>query len=113
MSGFWDGKPIAKLKGLHVVFTRDHMTESKPGATPKDLIPAKYKLNPARKPKEIDLTYPVGGGTTSLGIYELNSDELKLAIGSHTKAFVRPTSFDPETKPATLLILKRVKTEVK
>lgn len=54
----------------------------------------KLKIDPAKKPKSIDLTAEVAGGriSTATGIYELDGDTLKLCYGKD-----RPTRF--ETTP--------------
>jgi uncharacterized protein (TIGR03067 family) len=62
-----------------------------------------YRLDPAKKPKTIDISDPDLGSTP--GIYELNGDTLTicLAIGKE-----RPTEFKSDTNSlATLMVLKR------
>lgn len=69
---------------------------------------ASFKLDPAKKPKEIDIT-PGGNAEKAVpGIYELTGDDLKICFSG--PGGVRPTTFEatPESKHS-LLILKRMK----
>ncbi len=61
------------------------------------------KLDPSKKPKEIDIVGTDGPnkGKTFLAIYELDKDSLKVCYDLSGKA--RPTEF--KTKPDTLLFL--------
>ena len=67
---------------------------------------AKFKLDPSKKPKQVDLTM---GKDDLFGIYELNGDNFRMC----TRDDKRPTEFTPKPKgtPATttLLVLKRQK----
>lgn len=84
------GKPLpdepVKAVKLRMTFKDGKVTtqsggESKEGA---------YKLDSAKKPKEIDVTF---GTKTSKGIYQLDGDTLKLCVSDSE----RPTEFT--TKP--------------
>ena len=72
----------------------------------------KYKIDPAQKPKAIDLEGKEGDrDIKALGIYLLDGDELKLYWGADTKS-PRPTEFPKEPNKdnhTRLLILKREK----
>jgi uncharacterized protein (TIGR03067 family) len=54
---------------------------------------ATFTVDPAKKPKAIDMTGTMGGdkGVKYLGIYELNGDDLKLCVGDDK---TRPKVFD-------------------
>jgi uncharacterized protein (TIGR03067 family) len=54
---------------------------------------ATFTIDPAKKPKTIDLTGTMGGdkGVKYLGIYELDGDDLKLCVGDDK---TRPKVFD-------------------
>jgi uncharacterized protein (TIGR03067 family) len=69
--------------------------------------PAKFKLDPAKKPKEINLTStgPQGQTMELKGIYELAGDDLKICFDID-----RPTEFKTkEGSNAIVRVLKRVK----
>jgi RNA polymerase sigma factor (sigma-70 family) len=69
-----------------------------------------YKLDPAQKPKSIDLT--VQSGTdgpvlfTVKGIYQLEGDELKICFASPGE--VRPKAFPAEKALTSVLVFQRV-----
>lgn len=69
-----------------------------------------YKLDPAAKPKSIDLVE--GGGQNAPGIYELDGDTLKICLAEGQNA-VRPTEFKPDGKRVVVVTFKRVKDEKK
>lgn len=69
-----------------------------------------YKIDPNTKPKSIDIADPQG--ETTLGIYELDGDTLKMCI-VRGKNMVRPTEFKVTGKKMMLFHLKRVKDEKK
>ena len=66
-----------------------------------------YKLDPARKPKWMDLTE---GDRTRLAIYELEGDTLKVCFAEGTQK-ERPTAFEskPNSPNDVLIVLKREK----
>ena len=68
-----------------------------------------YKLDPAAKVKEIDMTE---SGRVAPGIYELEGDALKICIAEGKNA-VRPTEMKPDGKRIAVITLKRVKEEKK
>jgi uncharacterized protein (TIGR03067 family) len=77
-------------------------------------IDLKFTVNPAKKPKEINITrmLPDGSDTSMLGIYELDGDTLKLCFDDFGKK--RPTEF--KTKPGSKqsnFVLKREKKKEK
>ncbi len=71
----------------------------------------RYKINPARKPKEINFTYVAGPkkGRTDRGIYAFQGDRLLFCIQEEPLS-PRPGEFatDPDTA-LFLVILERVK----
>jgi uncharacterized protein (TIGR03067 family) len=102
------GRAEADKVGVKFVFEGDAVTIKDPRRDEK----AKIKLDPAKKPKAIDITAAEGGGPAKMvqGIYEFNGDELKICF---TKgAGGRPTEFvsKPDSN-VTLIVLKREKKE--
>jgi uncharacterized protein (TIGR03067 family) len=69
-----------------------------------------YKLDPSRKPKAIDLTHTgIEGKESTLGIYELDGDTLKLCW-SEKDPDHRATKFaSDENSGQTVIVLKRAK----
>ncbi len=69
------------------------------------------KIDPTKKPKIIDVTFTDGPekGKTSLGIYELEGDDLKACIDPEGKT--RPTEF--ALKPGSGFFLEVLKREKK
>lgn len=68
-----------------------------------------FKLDPISKQKAIDIT---GDTNTSLGLYELDGDVLKLCMAQGGKR--RPTELKPDgTGDVVVMTLKRVKDEKK
>ena len=64
-----------------------------------------FRLNPHRQPKEIDF---LKGERKSLGIYDLQGDQLKLCYEVDGRA-ARPHRFEVVTGSEILLVLKRKK----
>jgi len=70
-----------------------------------------YKLDPSKKPKAIDITNLDGkdGKDTTLGIYELDDDNLKLCWSEKDPEH-RPTKFaSDEGSGQTMVVFKREK----
>ncbi len=74
------------------------------------LYKGKWKFDPSKDPKWIDLEIAEGKKTgTSLGIYALDKDSLKLCLGP-TDAADRPTEFAaPDGKKYVFITFKREK----
>jgi uncharacterized protein (TIGR03067 family) len=73
-----------------------------------------FKIDPAEKPKAIDLTVPTdqAKGKTGHGIYELDGDRWKLCFPQDdNEATERPMSFKSEA--GSRLVLMTLKREVK
>ena len=70
------------------------------------------KLDPAKKPKHIDVTFLEGGqqGQTELGIYELTADSFKVCflIGDDA-AKKRPASFEADKDGTNMMVMQRQK----
>ncbi len=71
---------------------------------------ATYKLDPAAAPKAIDIDE--GKGRTSLGIYDLDGDKLRICL-AEGKTPVRPTEFKGVGKAVVVFTLRRVADEKK
>ena len=71
---------------------------------------ATYKLDPDATPKAIDIDE--GKGRTSLGIYELDGDKLRICL-AEGKTPVRPTEFKAAGKRVMVVTFKRVKEDKK
>ncbi len=84
------GKPVpeeqVKAVNLQLTFKENKLTTQSAGETKEGT----FKLDPTKKPKEIDVTF---GVKTSKGIYQLEGDTLKLCLSEGE----RPTEF--ATKP--------------
>ena len=93
-----------RFKDLKATFTADgkwitHLPDGDREGT--------YKLNTAKKPKEIDLVN--GKGNTMLGIYKLDKDALTICLGEED-VDERPTEFaSKEGTKVMLLVLQREK----
>jgi RNA polymerase sigma-70 factor (ECF subfamily) len=74
---------------------------------------SRFQLNPAREPKEINLTDLDGKnkGETTTGLYELDGDSLKLCLPGRPGGD-RPTAFESKKgSDQWLMVLRRVKEE--
>ena len=98
--------PLEKLPSTKVAITADKFEGLG--------LVLKYKIDPAKKPKTIDLEGKEGGRDIKApGIYVLDGDELKLYWGADPKS-PRPTEFPKgpnKDNHTRLLILKREKTK--
>ena len=73
----------------------------------RDVV-VKFKLDPAKKPKTIDMTAEKAKQEQVLGIYELKDDDLKLCFAKGGGE--RPTEFISKAGTnQTVIVLKRVK----
>ena len=98
--------PLGKLKGT-ITFKGDLMTVDGPGFKPSE---HQIKLDPSKKPKLLDATPTLeGNGKHSLGIYQIQGDELKLClpIGPRKE---RPSEFkSADGSNLVVMTLKRSK----
>jgi uncharacterized protein (TIGR03067 family) len=95
--------PGEAIKNLKMVITKDKITYKFGGKTTE----WSYKLDPTKKPKWINLT--TGRDRTTLGIYDLDGDNLKICFPEEGKE--RSTAFEskPNSVNDVLIILKREK----
>ncbi len=92
-----------EVKGMKIVFAGDKITVHIKGEAKEGT----YKLNPDKNPKEIDID--LKEKNIGEGIYQLDQDELKLAIDDEGK---RPTVFTTEDgKRHPVFLLKRQKND--
>jgi len=103
-----DGKEAAAeaVKDVKLVVKGEHYTLF----TAKDTIKGTHKLNPTKKPKQIDALRSEGpnAGETLKGIYTLDNDTFKVCFAPPGKE--RPTEFSTKTGGGSrLLVLKRGK----
>jgi RNA polymerase sigma factor (sigma-70 family) len=104
-----DNDEAKKIKSTKWVVTADKITFAMPGQEDQN---ASYKLDPTKKPKEIDLT-PLDGpanekGKTGRAIYSLDGDVLKICMPG-SLASERPTELATrEGGKTSLFIFKRV-----
>ena len=113
VSGMADGQemPKERVKGGKRVAKDGETTITMAGQV---YFKAKFKIDPAKKPKTIDYTMTEGPtkGKTHLGIYEINGDTVKFCFGGPGKD--RPTDFtSKEGSERTLSEWKRDKSEKK
>ncbi len=67
-----------------------------------------FKIDPAKKPKEIDITHPAVKDGTVEGIYSLEGESLKMCYGKKDKD--RPAKFSTKAGDrGVLFVLKRAK----
>lgn len=102
------------IKGTKFVFTKDKLTVTPPSDKLEEFVKRtfSFKLNPAKKPAEIDLTVLDGKdkGTISPGIYEITGDTLRWCQPDGPKTKDRPTEFkSPDKSGLYLFTLKRAK----
>jgi uncharacterized protein (TIGR03067 family) len=109
VSGENEGKPVPpdKIQGSLVVIRKGTMIAN--DKDNKKLYVMEFKLDPAQRPKAIDMTITEGPdkGKAAKGIYALQGDRLELA---YAIAGERPKSFSTKPKDAHLsFVLRRVK----
>jgi RNA polymerase sigma-70 factor (ECF subfamily) len=108
LDGTSDGPEIDQVKqNLELVFKGDKVTIK---------VEADFTLDPAKTPKQIDLSPTLGDANeknpTIRGIYELSGDDLKLCIGGPDAE--RPAAFaSAKGSRIMLLVLKRAKAPAK
>jgi predicted RecB family nuclease len=95
------GRSADAAQRVKVVFQDIMVTTEGDWPAPPDELNGRCRLNPKRKPKTIDIvlfdaSFPLRGwkGWTTTGIYELDTDSLRLCVlGDHKKK--RPSDFEP------------------
>lgn len=114
MQGTWlvvslteEGKavPAAEVEILEVAIEKDVLTVREKG---KIVVQYEIKLDPTKKPKEIDFTFLVGDdkGKTEPGIFAFEKDQLKLCLDEKKKG--RPTVFEgKEAATCSVMVLKK------
>jgi uncharacterized protein (TIGR03067 family) len=113
--------PEKDIQGVKFVFDKDTLTILSPPADAdpkKDVVidkrVFKFKLDPTKKPAQIDVTALDGQhkGVTSPGIYELKDDTLRWCQSDDEKSKDRPKDFSsPEKSSIYVFTLKRAKVE--
>jgi uncharacterized protein (TIGR03067 family) len=93
--------PDEVMRKATVTFREDRMIM----AVDEQRTELRFRLNPHRQPKEIDLAK---GERKSLGIYDLQGDQLRLCYEVDGRA-ARPHRFEVVTGTEVLLVLKRRK----
>ena len=114
MQGVWvvaslteEGKavPAEEIDVLEVTVEKDAFTVTEKG---KPVVKYQMKLNPTKKPKEVDFTHLAGEdkGKTEPGIYTFEKDQLKLVLDEKKKG--RPTAFaGKEAATYSVMVLKK------
>ena len=115
MHGTWDiveyeiqgtKMPAGFLKKVKVIFEGDKFKFDTGDPNIKQMT---YKIDAAKKPKQIDVTTEDAGAKTEYrGIYQLDGDTLKMCV--FAKIAERPTDFksNPDVK-SFLMVLKKQK----
>jgi uncharacterized protein (TIGR03067 family) len=91
-----------KAKGFEMVFEGDKVTLP----IKDDAKEVEFKLQPGKKPKQIDLL--LGTGKTAKGIYLLQGDTLKLCVEKEPGS-ERPSKFATAGTNHFLIVLKKKK----
>ncbi|HEV3163008.1 MAG TPA: DUF5004 domain-containing protein [Isosphaeraceae bacterium] len=97
-----DGEDLLQQAGAVEVVFKDDTYKN-------DFVAAKFKLDPSKTPKAIDVTYTEGNavGQTFKGIYKLDGDTLTICRANDEKAD-RPTEFtSPAGSGKMLFVLKK------
>jgi uncharacterized protein (TIGR03067 family) len=114
MQGTWlvvslteEGKvvPAKEIEILEMIIAKDVFTVFE---KEKMVVQDRIKLDPTKKPKEIDFTHLVGDdkGKTEPGIYVFEKDQLKICLNEKGKD--RPTVFEgKETEAYSVIVLKK------
>jgi len=100
--------PADDLKGLFLIFKNDAIAIKEGGKAEERFA---FLLNPAKKPKEMDLTIQVGAkkGQTDRAIYQFDGDYLRICIQSN-KDNARPVDFVSRRGSNTwLVVLQKTK----
>jgi uncharacterized protein (TIGR03067 family) len=107
------GKSQEDAEEHRLIFSGDEFSVKKGKET---MIKGKFKIDPSKKPKEIDMEFTKSqrenlNGKTALGIYELDGDTLKWCWNKPDGE--RPKKFSSEAADAHLLVtLKREKSKL-
>jgi uncharacterized protein (TIGR03067 family) len=97
--------PAAETEVLEFVIEKNTFTAFEKG---KMVVKYEIKLDPTKKPKQIDFTYLVGDdkGKTEPGIYQFEKGQIKFVLDEDKKG--RPTVFEgKETEAYSVLVLKK------
>jgi uncharacterized protein (TIGR03067 family) len=95
------------VAGATLTFGKDGSVEFRKGDETKK---ATFKLNPAAKPKEIDLTPDDDANKVMRGIYQIEKDMLKLCLDHNPNSGQRPNEFTaPEGGSNVLITLEKMK----
>jgi uncharacterized protein (TIGR03067 family) len=97
--------PEKNFKDARLVIEGEHFTAKESSGT----FTGTFKVDVAKKPKQIDVTFAEGPdkGKTALGIYELDGETYKVCMGYVGKG--RPTAF--ESRPGSGHVLEVLKRE--
>jgi uncharacterized protein (TIGR03067 family) len=101
-------KPSEEIQGWKVIFKDDEVWLVKPSGTDPKL---KFKLDPTKDPKTIDLIVQEGQdkGKVAPGIYALGNSQLRLCINIFGDLSYRPREFKTKERDGVgFLTLERV-----
>ena len=98
-----DGKPVDDMKDGQVVIAGDRFTIKPKEGKGQEFT---FKVDSSKKPKVLDmaLVENVPNASPGLVIYELDGDNLKMAIGPPDK---RPTAFNDKGQALITLVRKK------
>jgi uncharacterized protein (TIGR03067 family) len=105
-----DGKKFSEEEIKEVIGTSDGLGKFSVRRGDKLVGEGSIKLDPAKKPKTIDVTYTEGErkGKTALGIYEIESDTFRVCVARPGDE--RPAEFSAKAGSGrTLIVYKRAK----